>query len=594
MLQLYDVNHNKICGLTNYKDFEIQREINQLDILSFLYPVIDAKHDLIQEECYIKTKDNEYVVKEVNYSDENYDEYVCKVNIEDISGKDVSRFEAIEQTCTDSVNLALAGTGWSIGSCNVIKKRTARKNNCTAYDVLKEIQSAFGCEMAFDAIDKKVYIYQQMGSDKGVYFIEQLNLKKINPQRNSYDYITRLIAIGKDGLNITSVNGGKNYVENYQYSNKVLTAFWEDNRYTATQDLYDDAVERLDYLSKPLRAYSADVYDLANMSEDNKYSILDYSLGDTIALISRTRSIKEKQRIIKLTEYPDEPEKNTVEIANKIASLDVLNIRFQDTSDTVDTVTTTDGSLDGSKIDGVDWNKVKNVSIGTADIQDAAITTAKIGQAQITEAKIADASISNAKIQDASIDTANIKDAAITNAKIATAAIDTAQIKDAAIINAKIANAAIGTANIQNAAIGTAQIAVGAITTALIDTAAVETDQVADSSITDAKIVTLTANKLTAGTIDAGEIDVVNLHADNITVGKINGKQIDSNTISSDNLAPSAVTAEKIASGCITADQLADGAITGDKIADNSINGDKIAMGSIKEYQLNCSTHFLC
>ena len=101
------------------------------------------------------------------------------------------------------MNLALAGTGWTIGSCDVAKKRTVRKDNCTAYDVMQEIQSTYGCEMSFDAINKKVYIYQQMGTDKDAYFIDQLNLKSVNQQRNSYDYVTRLIPIGKDGLDIT-------------------------------------------------------------------------------------------------------------------------------------------------------------------------------------------------------------------------------------------------------------------------------------------------------------------------------------------------------------------------------------------------------
>ena len=582
MLHLYNINHIKINGLVKYKELKLEREINQLDTFSFLYPITDPIHSSILEECYIRTKDNEYVVKEVNFSDENFDEYVCKVNIEDISGKDVSHFETVGQDCSVSVDLALAGTGWTIESCDVTKKRTVSKNNCTAYDVLQEIQSAYGCEMYFDAINKKVNIYQQMGTDKGAYFIDQLNLKSVNQQRNSYDYVTRLIPIGKDGLDITSVNGGKNYIENYQYSSKILTAFWEDNQYTAVLDLLEDATTRLEYLSEPLKSYSASVYDLAKIS--SQYSILDYSLGDSITLLNKDRGIKDKQRIVKTVDYPDQPEKNTVEIANKIPSIDGLIVRFQDTSDTVDSVTSTDGSINGSKLDGVDWSKLQNVNIGTADIQDASITTAKIGNAQITEALIADASISNAKIQTSVIDTANIKDAVITNAKISDGAISTAKIQDASVTNAKIANAAISSANIQDAAIGTAKIAVGAITTALIGTGVVNTEQVAEGSITDAKIVTLTANKITAGTIDASEIDVVNLHADNITVGKINGQQIDTSTITSDNLAQGSVTKEKIASGCITADQIADGAIT----------GEKIAMGTIKEYQLNCSTHFLC
>jgi phage minor structural protein len=534
MLQLFDINHNKLEGLKNYKEYYIQREINQLDILSFKLPIIDPKHDLIQEECYIRTKDNEYIVKEINYadSDNEWTEYVCKVNIEGIQGKPVKEINTVQQKCSDAVNLALAGTGWSLGNCDVIILRNVCKANCTVYDVLQEIQKAYLCEMTFDAVNKLVNVYQKVGSDKGVYFSDQLNLSKLQIQRNSYDYITRLIPIGSNGLDITSVNNGKNYIENYQYSNKVLTGYWEDNKYTVAKDLYDDAVTRLAYLSVPIKAYGAAIIDLANVSQ-GKYSILDYDLGDFITLLSKTKNVKEQQRIVKILKYPDEPERNTVELANKILSLDALNVRFQDTSNIVDSVTTSDGMLDGSKVGNIDWDNIDHIHVATADLEDASITTAKIGDAQITQAKIT--------------------------------------------------NAAIGNAQIQNAAIGTANIQAASITTALIGTGAVDTEQVADGSITDAKIVSLTANKITAGTIDAGEIDVVNLHAVNITVGQINGNQIADGTIQSNNIAENAVEAVNIASGCISADKIAPGTIT----------GDLIAAGTIKESQLNWSSHLM-
>ena len=274
---------------------------------------------------------------------------VCKVNVEGIEGTTVSHHETIEQKCIDALNLALAGTGWAVGTCNVTKLRTVKKNSCNSYNVLQEIQNAYNCEMTFDAINKQVNVYQSMGTDKGTYFAEQLNLKKLDIQRNSYDYVARLIPLGKDGLDITSVNGGKNYVENYQYSNKTISAYWEDNRYTNAQDLMEDAIARLDYLSKPYKAYKADVLDLANVSDTYK-NILDYSLGDTITLLSKSKNTKEKQRIVKLTEYPEEPEKNTVEIANKIVSLEELNVRFIETSDAVDTVTTSVVIVTGKQI----------------------------------------------------------------------------------------------------------------------------------------------------------------------------------------------------------------------------------------------------
>ncbi|NKF05307.1 phage tail protein [Clostridium gasigenes] len=423
MLQLYDINKNKIKGLTEYKDLKIEREINVDNTLSFLCP----KNEEIQEECYIRTKENEYVVKEINIRDD-WNEIVCRVNLETIKGKNVGHYEAIEQTCNNSVNLALVGTGWMVGGCDVTKKRTTRKKNCTSYEILKEIQTAYLCEMVFDAINKKVYIYQKLGEDKGVYFSEQLNLKNLNVQRSSYAYVTRIIPIGKDGLKINSINNGKEYIENYKYSTKILATYWEDNRYTNVQSLLEDATARLNILSVPLTSYSTDIIDLAKISDEYK-NILDYKLGDTITLLSKNKNIREKQRIVKLTEYPDQPELNNCEIANKIARLEDITERFEDTSNIIESITTTEGLVDGTKIDGLEWVKIKNVSIETANITDLSVVTARIGTLEATTATITDLTVINGNITNLQVDKANITDLKATNAKINVLEADTGNIK---------------------------------------------------------------------------------------------------------------------------------------------------------------------
>lgn len=504
MLILYDKDHNKIAGLSNYKEYTVEREINVEDTLSFQYPVNDDKHDLIQEESYIRTKENEYVVKEVNYEDDDWTEYVCKINIEDLKGKEVEHFETSDQKCNDSINLAIAGTGWTIGSCEVTKQRTVRKNNCTVYDILSEMQNAYNCEMCFDGINKKIYIYNEMGQNKGAYFSEQLNLKKLEVQRNSYDYITRLIPIGKDGLDIKQVNAGKNYIENYQYSNKVITAYWEDNRYTVPAELLEDAIARLEYLSKPYKSYRADVIDLSSSS--NEYSILDYDLGDTITLLAKTKDTKEDQRIVKITKYPDEPERNSVELANKIASLDKLNVRFQDTSDTVDTVTNSDGTIDGSKVDGVDWDKIQHVKIAMADIDSLNATIANIGNMNATEGNITDLNAVNANIQNLLAPKANVTDLTASNARIVTLETNTASIN-------KLLAGNIGAENIQAGAIqaGSAVIA--------------------DSAIGSAQIISLDLSKLNAGTINTNKFVVqsdsgnLQIKENTLKVWDTNGKE---------------------------------------------------------------------
>ena len=66
--------------------------------------------------------------------------------------------------------------------------------------------------------------------------------------------------------------------------------------------------------------------DLAKASEEYK-DILSYGIGDTVTLVSKKTRTREKQRIVKITEYPESPEKNTVEISNARKSLRVIRPR---------------------------------------------------------------------------------------------------------------------------------------------------------------------------------------------------------------------------------------------------------------------------
>ncbi len=501
MLIFYDNNHNKIAGLTNYREYNVEREFNSEDTLSFQYPSNDVYQDLIQEECYIRTRKNEYIVKEVNYNDDDWVDYVCKINIENIKGQNVDHFEVKTESCIDAVRLALAGTGWTVGSCDVSKIRPVSKSTCTAYDVLQEIQSSYDCEMSFDSINKKVYIYNQMGEDKGAYFAEQLNLKKLEVQGNSYDYVTKLVPIGKDGLDITAVNNGINYIENHQYSNKSLIGYWEDNRYTDPTALMEDAIIQLNYLSRPLKSYKVDLVDLAKAIDSENYAVynlIDYSLGDTVTILSREKNIKEKQRIAKMTIYPEEPERNEIELSNKSPSLEYLQIKFQDTSDVVDAVTTSDGTIDGSKVDNIDWDNIQHVHIEIADVDSLNATIANIGKLNATEGDITILNAVNGNINNLLSSKANIDDLSATNANIENLVTSTAKINTLLAGNIKSDNMATDAIQAGNAVI-------------------------AKGAIASAQIIDLDVSKLNAGNISTNKF-VVQSDSGNLQIKENNLK----------------------------------------------------------------------
>lgn len=318
-MQIFNDKKQRVGILKGFKDRKIVKTLNSGDReLSFKYPSDGEKVDQLKEEYYIRTKDDEYVIRKKK-TGVQFNEYTAQLNVEELEGAVFPYgFESKEQTIRACLEFAFEGTGWKIGVCQITKKRTINKDEETnAWDVLQDCLSTYRVECKIRSLEKTIDIYEQIGEDRGRYFIEGLNLKKLTVTSDTYDFYTRLIPLGKDGIGIEWL--GKPYLENYQYSSKIKTYVWSDERYTNTTSLIEDGIAKLEEMSKPYVAYKADVIDLARQSK--KYSsVFDFDIGDTVWMISKSTKTKEKQRIVKLTEYPESPQSNTVELSNATKS----------------------------------------------------------------------------------------------------------------------------------------------------------------------------------------------------------------------------------------------------------------------------------
>ena len=315
-MQIYDDKKKRIGTLTGFKSRSIEKTLDSGDKeLSFEYPANGAMVDILKEEYYIRTKEDEFVLKAVE-AGEQYNKYTATLNVEELEGQSFPYgFASQEQTIKACLTFAFEGTGWTVGTCTVAKRRTIDiEEATTAWDVLQSCLSTYRCECEIDTLQKQINIYAQIGRDRGCYFVEGLNLRKLTATSDTYEFYTRIIPIGKDGITIEWLHG-KEYLENYQYSSKVKTYTWKDERYTNTTSLMEDAEAKLEELSKPYKVYAADVVDLAKANPEYK-DILDFGNGDTVMMVSKHPRMREKQRIVKIVEYPETPEKNTVELSN--------------------------------------------------------------------------------------------------------------------------------------------------------------------------------------------------------------------------------------------------------------------------------------
>lgn len=495
MLKVYDKDHNAIGHIVKYKDLKIEGEVATGDrTLSFTYL---AKNHQIEPEYYVQTKEDEYVIKEKTVNSDGFLEYVAVLNLEDLEGKPWSSFSVTDVTIDEAARLALTGTGWTVGECTVTKRRNAGMLQVSSRDVIDKLCIAFMCERVYDTKKKTVSFYPELGEDRGVYFLKGTNLKKLSRKSDSYDYYTRIIPIGANGLTIEAVNGGKNYLENYQYSRKVKSYIWKEESYTDAQALMEDAELKLADLSKPINSYSGEIIDLAAQNE--AYSVLSYRLGDTVTLIDAATGIREKQRIMKLTEFEQEPTKNTCELSNTYMTFEELQQKYQEAADIINTMVAGDGRYTGT----INVSDILNFEAGLAGSSTAIDLQLGINSLarEMTQVKLAVGQIETNYLQatEANLKYATIESLNVTNQNVHNLTGEYGQFKsmvadEFAAHTGLIDNIQGDLANYKTVVAHDMIAAKG---------------WMLEGSIGDAQISRVSANKLTAGTIDTALVNLV-------------------------------------------------------------------------------------
>ncbi|WP_313127526.1 phage tail protein [Proteiniclasticum ruminis] len=316
MLKLYNPSGQRIGALEHYENLVVEEEVNQLNLLSFDVP--KEYSSLIEYEGYVETEHNgRYIIKEKSSRTDTMG-YKAIYDLEDLNGHIESK-AYVSMTLSAMMADLLNGTGWAINTSDT-SLRTATAVTIDRLDLIYAIvRDTFGLEIKFDNQAKVITAEQYLGSDKGVYFHDEVNLIELQVDGDTYDFATRIIPRGADGLSIESVNGGLPYLENTQHSTKIITRYWSDERYTIPENLKAAAQAKLDVMSKPLKSYAARVVDLARIAG---ISILEYSPGDVITLVDRESGIKEKQRIVVRRKFLDEPERDAITIANRLRQMD--------------------------------------------------------------------------------------------------------------------------------------------------------------------------------------------------------------------------------------------------------------------------------
>ena len=577
MFKVFNRKKKQVDLLENPISPVIVNELGGIGELTFSVP---STYKHLELEGYIQVEnDHEYVIKEIVTHGTNRD-VVCMLNIEEVLGMAWSKFISRDNTLMKCAELVLSGTGWRAinkSTCNV--KRNLYGTVTNSYNLLQMMCTVYNVEFIFDTYNKTVTFLDKVGKDAGVYFINDINLKQLNVDTHTHKYITRVIPIGKNGLTIESVNGGKNYLENKSYSNKNIYGIWQSDKHDDPSALKADAKRFLDEMAIPYETYEVVVDDLYALKG---YDEFKYGLGDIVTIIDGDTETRIQQRIIQRTYNLLEPDKDTIHIANKDATFEDYYKRLQTIADMTQSVIGSDGTISGGSIsDGtISGDKIENDSINSDHISSGSITATHIKAEQI----LADHIMSN------QITTNHLVANSITSDHIQANTIDTKHLKANTITSDHIQSNTINSNHISANTITSGHIQSGAITAG--------SGIIADGAIGNAQISNIDAGKIEAGTIDTSKVTIQganghlrlkgnrmqvfqgvgNQAKERVSVGDVNGdgtvyglrvRGADGQTILLDENG-------------VKSEGITDGSITNDKInEDANIDGAKLNINSV-------------
>lgn len=314
---VYGLDNETFDSFYFFKNLEIKREINKLDISSFEIP--KEYRNIFKTECKVTENKQNYTIKNIEPFYDGY-KIECKQNIDEW----LSFFHKSLNFPYKDIETMIKGiipSGWSYKINGEIKKyRTITADHKSSWEVLEEIVKKFDVEFRIDNNEKILFIFEEIGADKGAFFSDNFNVVDKDISVESFEFATRIIPEGMNGLKISQINDGKDYLENKSYSGKTITYYWKDERYTNIQNLKEEATKKLEVLSRPRITIKLKVKDLSKAIGVYEQ---EYNVGDYVYLIDKDRKTKERFRILAQTTYPNRPFNNEITLANK--PLDLLD-----------------------------------------------------------------------------------------------------------------------------------------------------------------------------------------------------------------------------------------------------------------------------
>lgn len=298
--------------ILNTDDFYIKEMASGVDELVFNLSIYDENYSAVVEEAVV-FYEQPYLIKAIDAGKDTA-KVKCQLDLDELKATMLINYSNGSATLTETVDGVLPDN-WQFVDSSLSTIRRTIEGNYTPLEVITEAANMFGVVFRYDVKRKRVTAYRlSQFQPLGAFATRDLNMTEVNYKGKSSGFYTRLYAYGKDGMTFADINDGKPYVDCNTYTNKVICAYWSDDRYTDPKSLLDDAQASVNEAGVPSRSYECTVYDLAATNPD-LYGFQDFSLFSVIRLIDDVKGISILYQVVEYWRYPFYPEKNMVTLS---------------------------------------------------------------------------------------------------------------------------------------------------------------------------------------------------------------------------------------------------------------------------------------
>ena len=228
-------------------------------------------------------------------------------------------------TTTEGLDQILEGTGWLRGEGGESAEEfSLTANDSTVLNLIWQWAKITRKEVRFDTMTKRVNFVDQLGTNRGLGFNYGVNIESIK-RTASAPKVTRLYAFGQNGLDVSSLNGGNTYIEDYSYytalgytedearENYRKDEIISDDAFIEAQGLYAWAQARLEVLAQPTILYEVSVVDLRKVLSVS--GDLRFKCGDVVYVHDEILGWDLQARVSRMLQHPTDPEKDRVELS---------------------------------------------------------------------------------------------------------------------------------------------------------------------------------------------------------------------------------------------------------------------------------------